>query len=246
MDRKNAIILLVAQNSRSVATLSEALSGNNHLINCESLSEAETYLKTNKIDLMIASVDNSSSDASERIRAMRSIQPDLPLILITDSEHTAIKPDAPVDGVITGPFRISRIEEMIKGIFSDRAKDKALPAGKSLLVVDDDEVFRSVLIRTLKLSGYSVMGAADGKMALEIIKKGGIDTVITDVNMPHMDGLSLLNNIKKDHPGIPVILITGYLSANQADQDSQYEPDGFLMKPFNVRGIINLLEDIKK
>lgn len=246
MHRKNVVILLVAKKSASIASLSEALGDNNRLINCETFAEAESYIKNQSVDLIIATVDNSGSAESDRIRALGSVKPTLPLILITDSENIAIKSDEQVSGVISGPFRIGRIEEMISGIFSEREKKEALSGRKALLVVDDDDIFRTVLVRTLKLSGYYVQGAADGKMALELIEKGGIDTVIADINMPHMDGLSLLNNIKRNYPTIPVILITGYLASNQIDLDNQFQPDGFMMKPFKVGGIIELLESIPK
>ncbi len=252
MDHKSSLILIVAEKSLSIVSLAEALGGNNRVANCPTLSEATNYLKDRAVDLMIATINGSSCDDAEHIRTIRLLQPDLPLILITDSENTAFTPDPEIAGIITGPFRIGHLEEMISGIFLERKKKEAISeseiktGGKSLLVVDDDETFRTVLIRTLTLSGYSVKGATDGKMALEIIERGSVDTVITDVNMPHMDGLTLLNKIKKNHPQIPVILITGYLSANKTDIDDQYEPDGFLMKPFNVHGIIELLENISK
>ena len=68
--------------------------------------------------------------------------------------------------------------------------------------------------------------------------------LIADVNMPFMDGVTLLKQIKKDWPQIPVILITGYFADGEGPLDSSAKADGFLMKPFKIQSITEILKNI--
>ncbi len=79
-----------------------------------------------------------------------------------------------------------------------------------VLIVDDSDVDRLLMEGLLKkVPGFEVIGARDGVHALEQMKAWSIDMVITDIQMPRMDGLELIHAIRKDHPDIPVILTTG-------------------------------------
>ena len=83
------------------------------------------------------------------------------------------------------------------------------------MVVDDEEMTRDVLAQALKIMGYNPITAEDGLEALNMIKVSKPDLVITDVHMPKMNGLELLQTAKTFDPDLPVILITGY-SADEA------------------------------
>ncbi|MEI6634700.1 MAG: response regulator [Chlamydiota bacterium] len=82
--------------------------------------------------------------------------------------------------------------------------------GKSILVVDDDPFSREMLRIFIEKRGHSTDLADDGTDALALLKSGrAYDLVISDINMPRMDGLTLLREIKKEAPGTRVILVTG-------------------------------------
>ncbi|MEA2059089.1 MAG: response regulator [Thermodesulfobacteriota bacterium] len=116
----------------------------------------------------------------------------------------------------------------------------------SILLVDDSLPMRSVLKKTFKAAGYSTSDffeAANGQEALEVLKNNWIDIVLTDFTMPVMDGLKLLQEMKKDDlfREIPVVVIT--TEGNQKRVDSFFENGaaGYIKKPFTpeqVRDII--------
>ncbi len=83
-----------------------------------------------------------------------------------------------------------------------------------LLLVDDEEGIRKVLSISLQDSGYEVLTAERGEEALEIFRKARPSIIIMDIKMPGMDGLELLQAIKKESPDTEVIMITGHGDMN--------------------------------
>ena len=80
---------------------------------------------------------------------------------------------------------------------------------KSVLVVDDDRDIRYILSDRLRSLGYSVYGAANGLEALEQMEKHSVDAVVTDHNMPKMDGFTFLSACSVKWPGTPVVVFSG-------------------------------------
>ncbi len=109
-----------------------------------------------------------------------------------------------------------------------------------ILVVDDDPYLLSLLSDTLKAIGYSSVCANDGVEAIEVLEKEEFDLVITDIKMPRMDGVELLQNIRKLYPRLPVLFITGVASPEII---GQVAPNGFLAKPFRISNIELLIEN---
>ena len=89
---------------------------------------------------------------------------------------------------------------------------------KKMLIVDDDASFRRVVEYTLKEEGYETVLADNGIEALEELRKSGFSLVITDVRMPHMNGLELLKKITADTPELPVIVVTAHAAVEDAVQ----------------------------
>lgn len=111
-----------------------------------------------------------------------------------------------------------------------------------ILVVDDDETMRPLLVDTLDAIGYEPVPAADGIEALRILSREGqfsFDLMVSDVKMPNMDGLTLLKRIRRFYPELPVLFITGVASEETVAAAS---PDGFLAKPFRIAQLENLIE----
>lgn len=241
--KDKAKIVLVADDSEQMKMLTESLeSGNHAVITVKSLRFATEFIKKNRINILIVDVSNVDENAGPAIHAIQDTQPDLSIILITGQPPSEAVPSVTVDGVVSKPFRISHIEDLIKK--SLQARQTETDNGDNILVVDDDDIFRTLLIRSLKIANYNALGASDGKMAMDILKKQKVSFVIADVNMPYLDGVSLLKHIKTDWPHIPVILITGYYSAGDSPTSEETVPDGFLMKPFKINNIIELLDSI--
>ena len=104
----------------------------------------------------------------------------------------------------------------------------------TILVADDEKNIREGLREALMLDGYEVLLAADGKDALDIVNRGDVDLLITDLKMPRLSGEELLKGIASSFPTVPVIILTGHgtiETAVQAMHDGAYD---FLTKPVNL------------
>jgi DNA-binding response OmpR family regulator len=112
---------------------------------------------------------------------------------------------------------------------------------KIILVVDDEESIRDLLAIKLKPHYGEVLSAENGSKALDILKDKRVDLVITDLNMPVMDGLTLLKNISEKYPTVISIVLTGFGDKDKAVDALKFHAFDFLEKPFNDR---NLLQTI--
>lgn len=111
-----------------------------------------------------------------------------------------------------------------------------------ILVVDDEEMVRSVLSRFLSQRGYRVLLAEDGQAALDIFPQNPIDLVLSDVRMPGLDGLQLLAAIKELNPRTPVVLISGYGDVSTVVQALKAGAENFLSKPLNMQILGEVIE----
>jgi two-component system, chemotaxis family, chemotaxis protein CheY len=103
----------------------------------------------------------------------------------------------------------------------------------SVLIVEDDSATRRLYRFLLSNGGYIVLEAEDGVAALEQINRHHCDLVITDMNMPRMDGMELIRNIRRDHPNIHVILITAFGTPDTEKQAVKAGANDYLAKPFD-------------
>ncbi len=102
-----------------------------------------------------------------------------------------------------------------------------------ILVIDDDESLRRVLEYNLAQEGYAVLSAASGEQGLELLKKEGADLVVTDVRMPGMDGLQVLEGVRKVDPSIQVIILTAFGTIEMAVEAMKAGAFHYISKPFN-------------
>jgi two-component system response regulator FlrC len=110
-----------------------------------------------------------------------------------------------------------------------------------ILVVEDDGPSRRAVALTLKTAGHEVMNAGDGTEAQELLSMHHFDLVITDLLMPNLSGLNLINTIRLRWPRMPIILTSGYLSQDlgKAIIDGM---SAFLQKPFTPTALIMTVE----
>jgi CheY-like chemotaxis protein len=114
---------------------------------------------------------------------------------------------------------------------------------KSILVVDDEQIIRNVLKRKLEqTTSFNVFTAADGVPALELFKNEKIDLVISDLLMTEMNGIELLRNLKRINPRVPVIIVTGYGTLDDAIEAIHLGAEDFIKKPFDINEVIETIE----
>ena len=111
-----------------------------------------------------------------------------------------------------------------------------------ILVADDEEAVRDLLMDTLDMFGYDVLLAEDGEGALRRFQQEKADLVLADINMPNMDGFELMRAIRDVDPGIPIVLITGYDISSRQGQAAVQNADGLITKPFNIMELKDLLD----
>lgn len=115
-----------------------------------------------------------------------------------------------------------------------------------IIVIDDEETQRHLLAGFLQKQGHEVRQAGSGKEALSLIAEEGAELAITDMRMPEMDGLALLNEIKQNHPDTAVIVITAYASVESAVKAMQSGAADYLIKPINLEQLSIVIEKIEK
>ena len=108
-----------------------------------------------------------------------------------------------------------------------------------VLVVDDEPMIRWFAARVLREEGFGVHEATDGAEALEVIRAGiaDLDVVLSDIVMPRMDGVQLLQSLSTLRPDLPVILMSGYGTAQLAELGIA-SPCGVLSKPFSPETLL--------
>ena len=116
-----------------------------------------------------------------------------------------------------------------------------------ILVVDDFSTMRRIVKNLLRDLGFNnTVEADDGLTALPILKKGGIDFVVTDWNMPGMQGIDLLKNIRADDElkHLPVLMITAEAKREQIVEAAQAGVNGYIVKPFTAATLKEKLDKI--
>lgn len=103
---------------------------------------------------------------------------------------------------------------------------------KKILVVEDEQAMRISMFEILNHQGYQVSVAENGHMALEIVHKSPVDLVISDIRMPEMSGLELLQKLKISSPDLPVVIVTGFASVDTAVEAMKKGAFDYVLKPF--------------
>jgi len=109
---------------------------------------------------------------------------------------------------------------------------------ETILIVDDEKHYRLILSEVLEEEGYHSFTAASGMEALDLLKSQVIDLVLTDVKMPGMTGINLLEKIKEINPDLPVIIMTAFGSVEKAVEAMQKGAYTFILKPFENEALI--------
>lgn len=115
-------------------------------------------------------------------------------------------------------------------------------AALRILVVDDEIEMASMIAEELADRGYSVVALASPTEALERLKDEPFDALITDLSMPHVDGIGLLRMSRAFDPSRPVIVITGHAAIDIAIEASAYGAFHYLSKPFSLVRLVELVD----
>jgi DNA-binding NtrC family response regulator len=112
--------------------------------------------------------------------------------------------------------------------------------------VDDEKDFVEMLSLRLQEAGERVTAAYSGRACLDILKEENIDVVVLDIKMPGMDGMETLKEIKKRHPLVEVIMLTGHGSTETAVEGMKLGAFDYLMKPADFDDLTSKLQGARK
>lgn len=110
---------------------------------------------------------------------------------------------------------------------------------KTILIAEDSASVRKFITLALKIKGYKVISVEDGMQALELIPKENIDLLITDLNMPNVDGLKLIKTIREqpEYTKLPIIILSSLSKEEDINLGLQTGANSYLIKPFNTKRI---------
>lgn len=116
----------------------------------------------------------------------------------------------------------------------------------SILAVDDSASMRQMVIFTLKGAGYDVTEAKDGQEALGLAQQKKYDLVLSDVNMPNMNGIELVKALRElaDYKFVPVLMLTTESTGDMKMQGKQAGATGWIVKPFNPDQLLGTIRRV--
>ena len=114
-----------------------------------------------------------------------------------------------------------------------------------ILVVDDEETVREMLVTYLETEGYDVGTADSGVTALQVIEEFNPQVVLLDIRMPDMDGLQCLRLIMKQNPDIAVVMMSGFVSEQIAKKTLELGAFDYINKPISLEHLMKILQLVK-
>lgn len=112
----------------------------------------------------------------------------------------------------------------------------------NVLLVEDDRVLREALADTLDLGGFAFRAVDSAEQALKVVHEEPFNLVISDVNMPGMDGHQLLAQLRRQQPHLPVLLMTAHAAVERAVEAIRQGAVDYLVKPFEPKALLNLVQ----
>lgn len=117
---------------------------------------------------------------------------------------------------------------------------------KLALTVDDSKTMRDMVSFTLKGAGFDIIEAGDGVEALSVVQGKSPDVVITDLNMPNMDGLELIRQLRANpaYKFIPILMLTTEADDSKKSAGKEAGATGWIVKPFNPEKLVQVVNKV--
>jgi len=120
----------------------------------------------------------------------------------------------------------------------DKINDISFLKDKTLLIIDDEKLLRESLNQALKHFVKKIILAADGKEAVEKYNQNNIDLIISDIHMPRMNGIELLQKIREKNQKIPFYFLTAFTEIQEMEKAQNLGVNGYIVKPLNIKTLI--------
>ncbi len=118
--------------------------------------------------------------------------------------------------------------------------------GKIIMTADDSSSIRQMVSFTLGQEGYDILEAVDGQDALSKLNGAGVNMLITDLNMPNMDGIELIRQTraKPEYKFIPIVMLTTESQAEMKQKGKQAGATGWIVKPFKPEQLVSVVKKV--
>lgn len=249
--------LVVDDDAESRATVVEYLKsiGHDRVTECSDGGEAIRALDRDPtLNFIISDWDMPLMNGLTLLQRVKAHpgRANLPFLIMTspisqEAEKVMLAAENLVDGYLIKPFRINLLQEKIERILETPIRGPQ----KQVLVVDDDEEARAMVIEYLKQMGFKdVVGLADGKAALEHLQRdpAKVGLIVSDWDMPELNGIDLLKALKgtPSYEEIPFLMITSQSSIESMKvvQAARASVDDYLLKPFSLGDIRKRVESL--
>ncbi|WP_332711460.1 response regulator [Pelagibacterium mangrovi] len=115
-----------------------------------------------------------------------------------------------------------------------------------VLTVDDSRTILAMLHHTLTNAGFEVVQAENGQVGLDVLGREDVDVVITDINMPVMDGIEFIKRVRATgkHQSLPILILTTETSQDKRDQGRAAGGTGWIVKPFDPEKLVSVINKV--
>lgn len=252
------ILLVEPSNAQSKVIEHELASEGIHSVDVvRSMQEALERIDTIRPDLVISCyhyADGSALDLLREIRGQEELE-DLPFMLVTSESRRDRLEEFKQSGVVAilpKPFTHENLQRAVNATLDllttqDLELDLFDPETLRVLVVDDSRLARKVVTKVLTNLGIEHLSeAADGSEAIEILKENSFDLVVTDYNMPEVNGIELTEHIRGSevHGHVPVLMVTSEANQTHLANVAQCGVNAMMDKPFEPESVRRLLATI--
>ncbi len=117
---------------------------------------------------------------------------------------------------------------------------------KRILTVDDSKTIRDMLRFTLANAGYEVLQAEDGEHGIEVLGSDRVDVIITDLNMPRLDGIGFIRHLRADpvHKATPILMLTTESDPKKRAEGKAAGATGWIVKPFDPNKLLDVIRRV--
>jgi excisionase family DNA binding protein len=140
--------------------------------------------------------------------------------------------------------KVGRQWRFHKTVLDDWFRQHAASTRATILVVDDEEAIRDVLVSALGNRQRRALTAASGEEALEILKRHDVDLVLLDLSMPGMNGVDTFREMQSIRPGLPVLIVTGYPDSELLTRALEIGPFTMIAKPVDLGQVQKIVDRI--
>ena len=199
--------LLLVEDQAQVARVAARLleSYGYKVVSAASAEESLGVLTRQPVDLLLTDIVMPGMSGRELACRAREIRPGIKVLYMSGYAEEMVAPDPASGGVenfIQKPLKGKPLAEKVRSVLD------ASPSAR-ILVVDDESSVRKFLRAVLEKAGHRVDEASDGALALRYLAKSKVDLVITDLVMPEKEGIEMIQVLRREHPSVPVIAISG-------------------------------------